>query len=87
MGVRILSPKTVTFMSANHLNKNISNGSLYLPGPGYGFGLGICNKARGRPISMAGINRGVFLGRIRRYLLLDRSNRIISRIFYVSRSV
>jgi CubicO group peptidase (beta-lactamase class C family) len=43
-GARILSPKTVTFMSANHLNKNISNGSLYLPGPGYGFGLGFATR-------------------------------------------
>ncbi|MDA1330856.1 MAG: serine hydrolase [Proteobacteria bacterium] len=39
-GVRILSPKTVRFMSVNHINENISKGTLYLPGPGYGFGLG-----------------------------------------------
>ena len=43
-GARILSPKTVTFMSTNHVNKNISNGSLYLPGPGYGFGLGFATR-------------------------------------------
>lgn len=43
-GIRILSPTTVSFMSANHLNKKISNGSLYLPGPGYGFGLGFATR-------------------------------------------
>lgn len=43
-GIRILSHKTVTFMSANHLNENISAGSLYLPGPGYGFGLGFATR-------------------------------------------
>jgi CubicO group peptidase (beta-lactamase class C family) len=39
-GVRILGPKTVEYMSANHLNPNISPGPTFLPGPGYGFGLG-----------------------------------------------
>lgn len=43
-GTRILSPTTVRFMSANHLNENINNGSLYLPGPGYGFGLGFATR-------------------------------------------
>ena len=42
--VRILSNKTVAYMSANHLNENISKGSLYLPGPGYGFGLGFATR-------------------------------------------
>ncbi|MFN0040263.1 MAG: serine hydrolase domain-containing protein [Burkholderiales bacterium] len=39
-GVRLLGPRTVRNMSANHLNERISRGNLYLPGPGYGFGLG-----------------------------------------------
>jgi CubicO group peptidase (beta-lactamase class C family) len=39
-GARILGPKTVEYMTANHLNSNISPGSAFLPGPGYGFGLG-----------------------------------------------
>jgi len=39
-GVRILGPKTVAYMSANHLPPEISKGPSFLPGPGYGFGLG-----------------------------------------------
>ena len=39
-GVRILGPKTVENMTANHLNPNISPGPTFLPGPGHGFGLG-----------------------------------------------
>lgn len=43
-GIRILSPKIVLFMSTNHINENISKGRLYLPGPGYGFGLGFATR-------------------------------------------
>ncbi|MFO7857099.1 MAG: serine hydrolase domain-containing protein [Paracoccaceae bacterium] len=38
-GVRILSPGTVEYMTADHLGA-IGPGKYYLPGPGYGFGLG-----------------------------------------------
>ncbi len=37
-GVRILSPKTVRYMLSDHLDG--IRGPAYLPGPGYGFGLG-----------------------------------------------
>ncbi len=39
-GVRLLSPKTVDFMISDHLGADIDKGPLYLPGRGYGFGLG-----------------------------------------------
>ena len=39
-GKRILSPKTVAFMTSDHLGENIVPGPFYLPGAGYGFGLG-----------------------------------------------
>jgi CubicO group peptidase (beta-lactamase class C family) len=39
-GKRYLSPKTVTYMTADHLGNVIAPGPYYLPGPGYGFGLG-----------------------------------------------
>lgn len=40
-GTRIISRKTVEFMTADHLGDAISKDSTaYLPGPGYGFGLG-----------------------------------------------
>jgi CubicO group peptidase (beta-lactamase class C family) len=38
-GTRLLSPKTVQLMTANHM-EGIKPGKYYLPGPGYGFGLG-----------------------------------------------
>jgi CubicO group peptidase (beta-lactamase class C family) len=39
-GKRILSPKTVAYMAADHLDASVAPGPLYLPGPGFGFGLG-----------------------------------------------
>ena len=40
-GKRILGTQTVDYITADHLGKDISRaGPLYLPGPGYGFGLG-----------------------------------------------
>jgi CubicO group peptidase (beta-lactamase class C family) len=39
-GKRYLSPKTVAFMTSDHLGTSIATTSLYLPGPGTGFGLG-----------------------------------------------
>jgi CubicO group peptidase (beta-lactamase class C family) len=40
-GVRILGRKTVELMTANHLAPSVkAEGPTYLPGPGYGFGLG-----------------------------------------------
>jgi CubicO group peptidase (beta-lactamase class C family) len=38
-GKRILGPKTVAFMTSDHVGA-IPQGNLYLPGEGYGFGLG-----------------------------------------------
>lgn len=41
-GRRYLSPKTVAYMGSNHIGpaSGIVNGPYYLPGPGFGFGLG-----------------------------------------------
>jgi CubicO group peptidase (beta-lactamase class C family) len=39
-GKRHLGPKTVAFMTTDHVGENIAPGPAYLPGPGYGFGLG-----------------------------------------------
>jgi CubicO group peptidase (beta-lactamase class C family) len=38
-GVRLLSKKTIEYMSSDHLG-SLSRGPAYSPGPGYGFGLG-----------------------------------------------
>jgi CubicO group peptidase (beta-lactamase class C family) len=40
-GKRVLSPETVAYMTADHLGHDIGPGpTWYIPGPGYGFGLG-----------------------------------------------
>jgi len=40
-GVRLLSPKTVEWMTSDHLGPSIARGAEYIPGAGYGFGLGV----------------------------------------------
>ncbi len=39
-GKRYLGPKTISYMTADHMGNVIVPGPYYLPGPGYGFGLG-----------------------------------------------
>jgi len=39
-GKRILGPKTLAYMGADHLGTAVNPGPLYLPGAGFGFGLG-----------------------------------------------
>jgi CubicO group peptidase (beta-lactamase class C family) len=39
-GKRFLSSRTVAFMTSDHVGDGIVPGPYYLPGPGYGFGLG-----------------------------------------------
>jgi CubicO group peptidase (beta-lactamase class C family) len=43
-GVRILGPRTVEYMTSNHVNAQIDKGAAFLPGPGYGFGLGFATR-------------------------------------------
>ena len=43
-GRRYLSPRTVEFMTADHLGVGTATTPLYLPGPGYGFGLGFATR-------------------------------------------
>ena len=53
-GKRILSPKTVAYMTADHLDGSIAPGALYLPGPGFGFGLGFAVRKDPGMASMQG---------------------------------
>jgi CubicO group peptidase (beta-lactamase class C family) len=39
-GKRYLGPMTLAYMASDHLGQAIATTPLYLPGPGYGFGLG-----------------------------------------------
>ena len=43
-GARILGPRTVDYMSSDHVNPQIDKGPAFLPGPGYGFGLGFATR-------------------------------------------
>jgi len=53
-GKRYLSPKTLAFMTSDHLGQAIATTALYLPGPGYGFGLGFAvRKVAGEAVHPA----------------------------------
>jgi CubicO group peptidase (beta-lactamase class C family) len=48
-GKRYLSPKTIAYMTSDHLGDKVVPGPAYLPGDGYGFGLGFAvRKADGQ---------------------------------------
>ena len=51
---RILGPKTVAYMSADHLGAAIATTPLYLPGPGFGFGLGFAVRKEAGVSPLAG---------------------------------
>lgn len=52
-GVRLLGPKTLAWMTADHLG-SIPRRALYYPGPGYGFGLGFAVRSEAGISSMQG---------------------------------
>jgi CubicO group peptidase (beta-lactamase class C family) len=57
-GVRILSRKTVAYMLSDHLGAvratSLQRGAAYLPGPGYGFGLGFAVRTESGEASTPG---------------------------------
>ena len=53
-GHRILSPQTVTFMTADHLGQIGAGSTRYLPGPGYGFGIGFAVRRESALASFEG---------------------------------
>jgi CubicO group peptidase (beta-lactamase class C family) len=61
-GVRILGRKTVEYMAANHLNERIGKGSAYLPGDGYGFGLGFATRLESGQSEWPGSPGEIFWG-------------------------
>lgn len=53
-GRRYLSPKTIEYMTSDHLGSAVATTPLYLPGPGYGFGLGFAvRRTTGESAAMA----------------------------------
>jgi CubicO group peptidase (beta-lactamase class C family) len=53
-GKRYLGPRTVAYMTADHLGTAIVPGPLYLPGPGFGFGLGFAIRKDAGVSAVAG---------------------------------
>jgi len=43
---RAVSPRTVAYMTSNHLGPQVQRTPLYLPGTGYGFGLGFAVRTQ-----------------------------------------
>lgn len=53
-GKRYLSPQTVRYMTTDHMGAVIKPGPLYLPGAGYGFGLGFAVRLSDGVVPYAG---------------------------------
>jgi CubicO group peptidase (beta-lactamase class C family) len=53
-GKRILGPKTVAYMTSDHLGAAIKPGPSYSPGPGFGFGLGFAVRTASGEAPVAG---------------------------------
>ncbi len=53
-GVRLLSRKSVSLMSADHIGPEIGRGPGYLPGPGHGFGLTVAVRTAEGQASVPG---------------------------------
>jgi CubicO group peptidase (beta-lactamase class C family) len=53
-GARLLGRKTVEYMTADHLGPTVTGAGDYLPGPGYGFGLGFAVRRETGQASVTG---------------------------------
>lgn len=58
-GKRYLSPRTVAYMTSDHMGSSVKPGPYYLPGPGYGFGLGFAVRQSAGVAPVQG-NRGEY---------------------------
>ena len=72
-GKRYLGPKTVAYMTSDHMGDVVTRGPYYLPGAGYGFGLGFAVRNDTGVAPYRRLGRRLLLGRRRRHLLLGRS--------------
>jgi CubicO group peptidase (beta-lactamase class C family) len=61
-GKRYLSPATVAYMTADHMGTGVVPGPYYLPGPGYGFGLGFAVRKEDGVSAQAGTAGDYFWG-------------------------
>lgn len=78
-GKRYLSPKTIEYMTADHMGTGIAQSSLYLPGPGYGFGLGVAvRKSNGEAPSMGSAGEYYWGGGGGTYMWVDPKNNLFA---------
>ena len=64
--------RRVAYMTADHMGSAIAPGPYYLPGAGFGFGLGFAVRKDAGVSPVRRLGRRVQLGRRRRHLLLGR---------------
>lgn len=77
-GKRYLSPKTVAFMASDHLGPNVVRTPLYLPGPGYTFGLGFAVRTSvGEAAFPSGLGTFYWGGAGGTYFWIDPANDMI----------
>jgi CubicO group peptidase (beta-lactamase class C family) len=78
-GVRILAPKTIDYMTADHLGPSISRGTNYGAGPGYTWGLGFAVRQEKGVSAMAGSPGDYFWpGAFATYFWVDPKEEIVA---------
>ena len=80
-GARLLSRKTIDFMASDHLAgmPGAMSGPMYLPGPGYGFGLGFAVRTtQGGPVSAGSVGDYNWSGLAGTYFWIDPSEDLIA---------
>ena len=77
-GRRYLSPRTLEFMLANHLDAAVVRTALYLPGAGYGFGLGVAVRtSTGESASASAVGEYTWGGAGGTYMWVDPASDLI----------
>jgi CubicO group peptidase (beta-lactamase class C family) len=77
-GKRYLSPKTVAYMTSDHLGDKVVPGPAYLPGEGYGFGLGFAVRKDAGVASVPGsVGDYTWGGAGGTYMWVDPKERLI----------
>ena len=85
-GVRILGSETVAYMTADHLGDISRDGTVYLPGPGYGFGLGFAVRTHaGRSRWPGSVGEYFWGGYAGTYFWIDPTKEMI--VVYMMQSV
>ena len=74
-GRRYISPATLAFMTTDQLNPTVTRTPLYLPGPGYGFGLGFAVRtSAGEAVYPAALGEYYWGGAGGTYMWVDPAN-------------